>query len=110
MKLLRLPLSLYLVTLAMSIDTMAQSPADRLQRERVVDTTGYDPQSRGDQALQSQYYDLRGQLTDANGVPLSGVLIRLQDTHLGSEQPRRLLLSDRDTSGKVSPEGTRRRL
>ena len=88
MKLLRLPLSLCLVTLAMSVDTTAQSPADSLQRERVVDTSGYDPQSRGDQALQSQYYDLRGQLTDANGIPLSGVLIRLQDTHLQAVSSR----------------------
>ncbi len=82
MKLLRLTLSLCLVALAMSVDTAAQSPADSLRQGRAEDASGYSSEGRGHQAPQSQYYDLRGQLTDANGVPLSGVLIRLQDTPL----------------------------
>ena len=82
MKLLRLTLSLCLVALAMSVDTAAQSPADSLRQGRAEDVSGYSSEGRGHQAPQSQYYDLRGQLTDANGVPLSGVLIRLQDTPL----------------------------
>ena len=66
----------------MSVDTAAQSPADSLRQGRAEDVSGYSSEGRGHQAPQSQYYDLRGQLTDANGVPLSGVLIRLQDTPL----------------------------